>query len=418
LQNNLNNIKTHIVLITSGQPSLNPRLVKEADALVGAGYQVTVIYQYWNAWGTKYDTGLLAKKSWRAIRVGGAPTKKRSVYLLSRIIRKAGNIIAKYCGFGLGAAELAIGRCTMLLYKEALKHPADLYIAHNLAAMPAAVKAAKKARAKCGFDMEDYHRNEVHDNPKEFDVRLKTYIEEKYIPLTDYLTASSKQIADNYQLIFPSKKIVPILNVFPKNQDEQNIKTGSTLKLLWFSQSVGLNRGIEDVLRALKLLEPAAIEFHILGQLTTPVNEALAQIIKTLEFVCQPAIFYHDPIHPDDLIQFASQFDIGLALEPGFSINNKMALSNKIFTYINAGLALIATDTPAQQYLIDEYPLIGKLYKPGDYTALSIIIKNYIEHPTLLKDTRQAAYQAGQTVLNWETERSKFLAVIANTLSN
>ncbi|MBD1386759.1 hypothetical protein IDJ75_15860 [Mucilaginibacter rigui] len=418
MENNLNNIKAHIVLVTSGQPTLNPRLVKEADALVSAGYQVTVIYQHWNAWGTKYDTGLLAKKAWRCIRVGGATNEKRSVYLLSRIIHKAGNIVAKYFGFGLGAAELALGRCTILLYKEALKHPADLYIAHNLAALPAVVKAAKKARAKCGFDMEDYHRNEVHDNPKEFDVRLKTYIEEKYIPLTNYLTASSKHIAYNYQLIFPSKKIVPILNVFPKNQHEQNIKTGSTLKLFWFSQSVGLNRGIEDVLRALKLLEPAAIEFHILGQLTIPVKEALAQIIKTLEFLCQPAIFYHDPIHPDSLIQFASQFDIGLALETGFSINNKMALSNKIFTYINAGLAIIATDTPAQKYLIDKYPLIGKLYKPDDHAALSIIVRNYIDHPTLLKDTRQAAYQAGQAALNWETERSKFLAVVTNTLSN
>jgi glycosyltransferase involved in cell wall biosynthesis len=418
LENNLNNIKAHIVLITSGQPSLNPRLVKEADALADAGYQVTVIYQHWNAWGTKYDTGLLAKKNWRAIRVGGAPNEKQSVYLLSRLMHKAGNVLAKYCGFGLGAAKLAIGRCTILLYKEALKHPADLYIAHNLAALPAAVKAAKKARAKCGFDMEDYHRNEVHDNPEEFDVRLKTYIEEKYIPLTDYLTASSKQIGDNYQLIFPSKKIVPILNAFPKNQHEQNIKSGNTLKLFWFSQSVGLNRGIEDVLRALKLLEPAAIEFHILGQLTIPVKEELVRIINALGFVSPPAIYYHDPIHPDDLIQFASQFDIGLALEPGFSMNNNMALSNKIFTYINAGLAIIATDTPAQKYLIDEYPLIGKLYKSGNHTALSTIIKNYIDHPTLLKETRLAAYQAGQTVLNWETECSKFLAVVINTLSN
>lgn len=60
-----------IVLVTSGQPSLNPRLVKEADALVEAGYEVTVIYQYWNEWGTDLDKVLLPQKKWKTIRVGG-----------------------------------------------------------------------------------------------------------------------------------------------------------------------------------------------------------------------------------------------------------------------------------------------------------------------------------------------------------
>jgi len=48
-------------------------LVKEADALTNAGYQVTVLYAYWNDWGTLYDEELLAGKNWKAIRASGAP---------------------------------------------------------------------------------------------------------------------------------------------------------------------------------------------------------------------------------------------------------------------------------------------------------------------------------------------------------
>ena len=48
-----------IVLISPGQPSLNPRLVKEADTLAANGYDVTVLYSYWNDWGAKFDKTLL-----------------------------------------------------------------------------------------------------------------------------------------------------------------------------------------------------------------------------------------------------------------------------------------------------------------------------------------------------------------------
>ena len=35
--------KSRICLVTPGQPSTNPRLVKEADALCEAGYDVQVV---------------------------------------------------------------------------------------------------------------------------------------------------------------------------------------------------------------------------------------------------------------------------------------------------------------------------------------------------------------------------------------
>ena len=44
-----------IVLITTGQPSSNPRIVKEAISLSEIGYEVTVIYNFWVSWALNYD---------------------------------------------------------------------------------------------------------------------------------------------------------------------------------------------------------------------------------------------------------------------------------------------------------------------------------------------------------------------------
>jgi hypothetical protein len=406
-----------IILISSGQPSLNPRLVKEADALTDGGYNVTVLYQYWNAWGTKMDSLLLQKKKWQAIRIGGQHGD--ILYSITRIVYKIGRTFAKHVGFNNGLAELAIGRGAWLLCRQAVNYPADLYIAHNLAALPSVVKAAKKNHAKCGFDAEDFHRHETSDNPEDFDVRLKKYIEEKYYPETNYLTASSEEIAMTYKQFFPELEVVPVLNVFPGNSLEFSglKRKNNALKLFWFSQSVGLSRGIQDVLSAMKILEEQEIEFHILGDMSSDIHKELDTFVQNLSFKTDPKILFYDPIPPDELTQFASNFDIGLATEPGFSINNNNALSNKLFTYINAGLAVVVSDTLAQSNFLKKYPEIGKIYARTDADALSKILKDYIRDKDSLTSAKKAAFLLGKTEMNWENESKKFIALVNFTLN-
>lgn len=407
------------MLITSGQPSLNPRLIKEADTLAESGYRVTVIYQFWNGWGTELDRQLLAEKKWKAVRVGGSSTKNKTLYWMTRVRHKAAKVLFKQLGSKFNLAELAIGRCTFLLLKEALRHQADLYIAHNLAALPVAVLAAKKCKVKCGFDAEDFHRNEVSDDPENADVRLKAFIEDKYFPQTDYLTTSSFPIAQLYQKLFPEKKITTILNTFLVVKEVSLLiaKPNRPLKLFWFSQSIGLNRGLQDVFSALKFLKDEQIELHLLGFLDNQTKRQLDELLIGLQIKKKIQPIFHQPVKADHLPIFAAQFDIGLALEPGFSINNNAALSNKIFTYLQAGLAVVASDTIAQKQFILENSNLGFCYEKGNAQQLATILKQLIDEPDLLIKTKQQAYQAARLNLNWETESLKFLKVVSETLN-
>ncbi|WP_316811397.1 hypothetical protein [Pedobacter heparinus] len=399
-----------IVLVTSGQPSLNPRLVKEADTLSFAGYEVTVLYTYWNDWGTKLDVTLLKTKKWKAIRVGGDPEQKPLVYLFSRIMHKLTICGAKKTRLKY-FAEFAISRNSYWLMKAASARHADLYIAHNLGALPAVIKAAKHHNKPCGFDAEDFHRNEVSDDPHNFDVLLKACIEDKYIPQTDYLTASSPQIGEAYRKLFPSKEPIIILNVFKKNLDIKatHIKPDTPLKLFWFSQTIGTNRGIEEVLKALGTINHRKFELHLMGKLQHNISKGHFEKLAGHTFY---SLYFHDPIAPDDLTVFASQFDVGLALEPAFSFNNDMALSNKIFTYMQAGLAIIASNTTAQRILLQRQPEIGKVYEIGNVQSLSNILQHYAENTDEVYKARQASLHLAQTSLNWETEQLMFLNII------
>ena len=403
-------------MITSGQPSLNPRLVKEADALAGAGYEVTVLYAYWNDWGTKFDKELIPTKKWKAICVGGDPYQKKQIYFFSRMIYGFAKMMsrksnAKYL------AEWAISRVSYFLSREAKKHDADIYIGHNLGALPAPVKAANVNKKPCGFDAEDFHRYEMTDDKADYDVLIKSALEDRYFPKVDYLTASSPLIAEGYQQLFPDKKPVVILNVFPRNLNVKQpvLNTNGPIKLLWFSQTIGPSRGIEDIIGALQLLKSNTFELHLLGYLS---EEIRSQYIDRLIDKQQVSVHFHEPINPDKLPAFSSRFDIGLALEPGFSINNNSALSNKIFTYLQAGLGIIASDTSAHSDFIAEYPAIGKIYKKGDHRALANILLDYHQNREKLLESRLAAFDTASKKLNWENESKKFLAVVEQTLNS
>jgi len=406
-------LASRIVLISSGQPSLNPRLVKEADALAEAGYEVIVIYAYWNAWGTEIDKKMLPTKKWKSVRTGGDPQTQKTYYFISKLVHKLANVAYN---MGMNSfADLAIARSSWFLKRLALKYKADLYIAHNLGALSAAVNASKKFNKPCGFDAEDFHRHEMSNDVTNREVRLKTYLENKYIPQTNYLTASSAPISNAYKNIFANISPITIRNAFQVREDIKPPEEAATdsLKLVWLSQTVGNGRGLTDIFAAISQLDNNEVELHLLGHL--PGGEQQAYISDLLKKYPVNVHFYQ-PIEPDELAVFASRFDIGLALEPAFSQNNDLALSNKIFIYLQAGLAVVASDTTAQLGFMEQFAGIGKTYDKGNAQSLADILTYYYRNRDELLRAKKNAWALARNRLNWETERSGFLKVVKETL--
>jgi len=408
----LNKAQKKIVLISSGQPSLNPRLVKEADSLTNAGYSVTVLYAYWNSWGTALDKILLPSKKWKAVRIGGDPQEKPIVYFLSRLIHRLSVLISKTTGIKY-FTKFAIARSSFFLIREAPKYKADLYIGHNLGALPATLKAAKTHKKPCGFDAEDFHRYEVSDDINDNDVHLKIFIENSYIPQLNYLSSSSPGISAAYHQLYKNQSPVTLLNVFPAdNQIPVPLLTSNpVVKLFWFSQTIGQGRGVNDCIKALQLLNNPGIELHLLGFITEGDRQQLTAIAGD-----SINLIFYGPIPPDDIAALAAKFDIGLALEDIVPLNRDICLTNKIFTYMQAGLAIIASNTTAQKELLEKYPGTGKVYENGNVQMLAATIRRYFDDREDLYKTKKASYELARKELNWEKESEKFLKVISDIL--
>ncbi len=398
-----------IVLITSGQPSCNPRIVKEADALSAAGHEVTVVYNYFIKWADENDRLLLANVVWKHYKVGGSPGQNKNRYLFTRIRNKLAIKLSRFSGNGFLIAERAQARAYDELLSSAKKIKADWYIGHNLGALAVAVNAAAYNKARVGFDFEDYYRGE--NLPGTHDYKRSSWLEQKYLPHLSYYSAGSEMIKEAVQKDHPgfNGNVLTLNNCFPLKQQPQfkeKDNNDDTLQLFWFSQTIGLNRGLEVLIAALKFLGDHNIHLTLAGR----CNEDMLAYIKSTAADIAANIHFAGIIQSESLPAHSSEFDVGLALETGFSENNNIALSNKIFTYLLAGNAVILSETAMQLAFNKEYK-VGESFSPGDVDGLVRKINFYRDHEKL-NAQKKHNYDLAKNQLNWEKEAEKLLAII------
>ena len=411
-------IKT-IVLITSGQPSANPRLVKEATALCKAGYDVKAIYVPISLWADKFDEQLfLNYPSIQFIKTGYHPQQSSLSYKYARVRRKILSVLSNHVGDKINLVDYSTILFGQELLKEAKKHKADLYIAHNLGALPVAVKVAKMYGAKVGFDAEDFHRGEFADNsPEKFATKR---IEDKYFKELNYLTVASPLIGQVYSELFPNLSPVVINNVFKLDANLNNkpiVGKTDKLRIFWFSQFVGKNRGLETAIKALGELKHLPIQLSLLGSITPALKDYFLQVASEASRT-NVSIHFIKPVQEDEIFRIAASHDIGLGAEVAYCENRDVCLTNKIFTYLLSGLALVLSDTKSQKLFLKENKDVGLLYESNNYKSLAVALETYYNDRTLLKSHKENALKLAETKYNWDLEKYKFLKLVEATLAS
>lgn len=405
-----------VVLLSTGQPATNPRLLKAADALAGAGYTVKAYCSYCTDWAFEMDRRLMETRSWSLEYIGGLPNQTKWFWSRLRfaLARKFLNATGHYI-FGL--KEWALSRTTSELITAARRDKADCYIGHNLGALPAIVAGARKNGGRVLFDLEDSYTDmcgdEAHKSPFQ---TLMHRIEDAYIPACDELIAASDGIGAIYCQRYCVSPVT-ILNVFPLEWGIEAVahKKRSSLRLFWFSQTIGPDRGLQDVLSAMAQMRQTAIELHLLGSWQPGYRERFFADARSLDIDVERQIRSYPPCSPEEIPRFAALFDVGLALEVASSKNRDVCLSNKIFTYLLAGNVIIATETRGQKSFFDNLPQVGFTYPPGDIDALVNKLEVLASDRQLLARLSKQAIAQARSRYNWDIEGRKLLNLISRT---
>jgi len=388
-------------------------MLKAADALAEEGYAVSVVSTRSTPWAAEADLDVLKRRSgrWRSIVVDYSRSRGGLLYAKSGLRRRVARALAaRTTDVSFPLATRAFARVHDELVSAALGTSADFFYGGTTGGVAAAFEAARRAGRPYALDLEDFFSGEPPAGS--LDQNLAERIEREILPGAGFLTASSGPIAGAYAAKY-GVSAETIHNVFPLpgRPPELELRLEGPLRLYWFSQTVGPGRGLEEAIAALGVSGIDA-ELHLRGAISESYQERLWRLAA--EMAARAVLVLHPPAAPDEMTSLARAHDVGLSLEQGGSLNNRLALGNKVLTYLLAGLAVAMTETPGQRPLREELGGYALVAAPGDVSALARGFRGFGDDRSYLRECRMASWKAALSRWHWEhaEEKGKLLRLV------
>jgi glycosyltransferase involved in cell wall biosynthesis len=121
---------------------------------------------------------------------------------------------------------------------------------------------------------------------------------------------------------------------------------------------------------------------------------------------------------PEEMVRLAASYDIGLSLETDVSENRRSCLTNKIFTYLLAGVPVLLSDTPAQRVLAPGLGAAARLVSLADPASMAATLDDLAGSPAARADAAASAWRLGRERYNWEVEKAALLGSVARAFGS
>lgn len=395
-----------ICIITQSHLCRNPRVLKEAITLVGAGYQVQIITNSFS--GELYQQDMAVISAYHNINLQIVSNLSESTFgsFTDRLTKKLACLLKKYLNI---ETYLSLGYGALRYYAKAKAAKADLYICHQELATYIGTKLLKTGH-KVGFDLEDWYSEDLLPEARTLrPINLLRKAEAIALNKGIFCTTTSRAMAQKLAETHSSPIPEVIYNVFPAPQISVKPKEFShPLKLFWFSQTIGEGRGIEPFINLLTRFKKR-LEVHLLGNISPNYKATLQELMPK-----QHLLQFHEIVLTQQLPLKIGEFDIGLALELDTPMSRNYTITNKFFQYIQSGLPVIVSQTTGQMEAFERFkPGFMLSQQPTNHEIIEL--GKWLNNPVELQTAKTKAIEAS-AVYNWENESKKLLIIIKNAL--
>jgi len=399
-----------ILIITNGHLCRNPRPLKEAETLGRAGYDVTALAVRNHAASEAYDRVLLQGAPFRHESVDMLPgfaTGRVTVFRRRLLLWAARRAAAKT---GLTTIH-AVGPAGALL-RQARRLPADLTIVHNEVPHWVGIRLLGTGR-RVAADFEDWHSEDLLPAERaQRPLGLLRRVEQTLLSQAVHTTTTSHALAAALHARYGGRLPVVITNSFPLQRDPRSGPLGDLSSFLWFSQTLGPGRGLEIFLEAWTRTAGSS-RLVLLGEPSAGFAE---QVRNRLPPERRTRVSFLPPVPPAALPAVIASHDIGLALEQAEIPSRDLTITNKILQYLNAGLAVVASDTAGQREVLARGPEAGLLVNLTDAVVTAAALDHLLGDRAELMRRQRAARRLAEEVYCWEQEAPRLLSLVAEAL--
>jgi glycosyltransferase involved in cell wall biosynthesis len=395
-----------ICIITHAHLCRNPRVLKEAKTLWESGYNVIILTNIYSKLLLSEDRRLI-EETGIEIEVVTDLSKNTFSSIIARIIKKVATKLVKHFNMNIAhALGYSIGN-----YLSACKNiNADLFICHQELPSYIGYRLLKKGY-KVAFDFEDWYSEDLLPAArKERPIKLLSKVEKFALNYGVFSVTTSDCLARQLAHTYHSSQLPEtIYNVFHLREDLLSINKvyDGTIKLFWFSQTIGPGRGLEQFIDNMNKLK-YPLQLHLLGNIDQEYKKLLTESVASFH-----NIYFHSLVQSELLPDKIAQFDIGLALEERTPPSRNFTVTNKFFQYIQSGIPVIASATEGQKEVFSSY-------EPGVLLESNWSEKQLIEwlcNRNLLIEARSRAVAAAYDYC-WDKEKTKLIRLVKKAVKS
>jgi len=229
------------------------------------------------------------------------------------------------------------------------------------------------------------------------------FIEKTIVPKLKRTYTVSKPIADIYNKMYKTDfKVIRNYPNYSENQSSTNIIETSK-KVIIYQGALNIGRGIELVIKAMKLIDNAI--FAIIGD--GDITQSLKNLI--IDEGVNDKVLFLGKIPFEELHNYTKSANIGISLEDDTNLNYHYSLPNKLFDYIQAGIPVLVSNLPEMKKIVQDYN-IGEVLMSRKVEDCSKLINDMLTNEIQQIEWKNNLKQAAKE-LCWENQEKELLNI-------
>lgn len=390
--------------------SNEPRVLRQAEALVQAGWDVVVC---------GYDGHSKRPETWHFLRLPTTENFRHRTLRALALAGKAGRWLAASklpAPIARWGGRLAHG-CTPLwlhtglaLTDYAKAHPelmADLVISHDYHTADVGYALAQVWGAKFSMDIHEYAAGQYFNDPQwvKWQRPVSIATQGYYLARADVVTVVCEGIG---KLLYEENqmKAPPItIRSVPFFQEQEFRPTGERIRVLYHGD-ISPRR---EILAAVESMPKWRDDIDLV--LRGPSDPAYMGDVKRLigRLGLEKRVSIEESVPFNRIVPEASKADIGFFSFKGDSPQIRFTLPNKLFEYVMAGLCLVVGDTEEVAIVVKEHG-VGVLIPQHSPAAIAETINSLTREK--IDGYKKASLKAAH-VLNWDYEQKRMIEAYA-----
>jgi len=282
----------------------------------------------------------------------------------------------------------------------------DIFLGNDLDAIGAVWLAGALRRKPVVYDTHEYYLGMPELDGRPGVKKVWAHLEAFVFPRLSYIYTICDSFRDLYYKDYgkrlgvvrnvPYRKAADIDVPLPGDLEEKLPKD----KFFLLFQGAGINpeRGVEELVQAMPLLDPARFHLVIIGGGDN--WEKIVQMVRDKTLTDRITLIPKIPF--EQLRSVTRRAHLGLSLDKPNNINHIYGLPNKIFDYLHSGVPVLVSRLVELEKIVDTYDVGDFIdsHEPAHIAARILAISN---DPARLQRWKQHTSRVREE-LNWERE--------------